>query len=566
MLTRWSADALDRELARLNPVPGRDLGDAAHSPAATTLLRHIFDLADANAGVTGDAERALLAGTAPEDAGTVTAVPFGAPTRPAVGRGRARGGGSRPVRAMTAIAALVALVAGVSAAVVATAGRPTVPHRRTTRWLAARPLAADSATTAGGRTTLSPMASSSWKLVGDLVPAGWKLGTPGPGPGMVTCPTAAVCYVTGDTATSASGPSVLGGLYVSTNGAATWSVLALPPAVTLSSALTCVTALVCAAGGLEDGTTVFVETSDGGHRWTVTTTGGGGGLVHLSCVSAARCMALSAAPSAVASLVGGTATPMPLQERFVKTSNGGSSWTATALPATVSFSGLQCTSVVRCIAIGSPVDTRAAAPRGVALWTDDGGAHWQRADLPSGVGFDELSSLSCSEGAVCMAVGAVSIANPSPCSSIAQTLQTASGSAPTASSCSTGATVVVSTLIATANGGTTWQVKPIPSTVPQPQLDDVACATPSVCWAAGTEAVPRGETQGSSVLLGTADGGGTWTVDTVAVPANARNDQGGDAYMAVGSISCPTATVCVGLGVVDQGAEFAPVYRMEATP
>lgn len=560
MLTRWSAEALDRELARLNPVPGRDLGEAAHSPAATALLRHIFDLADG-----WDSERA---GAPIVDAAPEHAVPEQTAPEPAAhGRHRWAGhGGSRPVRGMATALALVALVAGGAVTVVATVGHPTVPHRSTTRWLAARPLVAGSATMAGNRAATGPNAASSWKLVGDLVPAGWKLGTPGPGPGMVTCPTTAVCYVTGDTATSASGPSVLGGLYVSTNGASTWSVLALPPAVTLSSELTCVSALVCAAGGLEGGTTVFVETRDGGHRWTVTTTGAGGGLVQLSCVSAARCMALSVTASAVGPLIGGAAAPMPLQEQFVRTSNGGSSWTATALPATVLFSSLQCTSVTRCIAIGAPVDTRLAPPHGIALWTGDGGARWQRASLPAGVGFDELSSLSCSGSEDCMAVGAVTVANPSPCSSAAQSLQTASGTDPAAASCSTGATVVVSTMIATADGGRTWQVKPVPSTVPEPQLDDVACATPSVCWAAGTEAVARGETLGSSVLLGTADAGGTWTVDTVAVPANARNDQGGDAYMAVGSISCPSATVCVGLGVVDQGAEFAPVYRMEAAP
>lgn len=43
MVKRLSADALDQELATHNPVSERDLDDAARRPAATALLRHIFE-------------------------------------------------------------------------------------------------------------------------------------------------------------------------------------------------------------------------------------------------------------------------------------------------------------------------------------------------------------------------------------------------------------------------------------------------------------------------------------------------------------------------------------------
>lgn len=545
MLThRWSAEGLDKELARRNPVPGLGVDDAARSAAATALLRHIFDMTD----------------------GESTPAEAGAAASPVRSRWSTGTRPRRPVRKMATMLALVALAAGCASAIVATVDRSAVPRRTTTRWLAARPLTARSTARQGPAGVPNVHAAPAWELVGDLVPAGWKLGTPGPGPGMVTCPTTTVCYVTGDTATSASGPSVLGGLYVSTDGASSWSVLALPAGFSFSSELTCVSALACAAGGMEDGTAVFAETRDGGHRWTVTTTGAAGGLVDLTCVSAIRCMALSVAPSEVEAVLNGPTTPRPLDEQFARTTDGGNTWAVNALPATVRFSALQCTSGSSCVAIGAPVDTGATTPRGVALWTDDGGLRWWHAALPAGVGFDDLSALSCSSSAHCMAIATRATPNPSRCSTLGKRLKTATTTAPTAAECSSGATIQVSTILSTSDGGATWQAKSLPASVPQPQLDAVACSAPETCWATGTEAVPSGNSPGSPVLLGTTNGGTSWTAATVAVPANAPNDQGGDAYMAVGSISCPSPAVCVALGIVDQGARFAPVYRMDAAP
>ena len=74
--------------------------------------------------------------------------------------------------------------------------------------------------------------------------------TAGPQPGLITCPTAATCYVEGDTATSPSGPADMNSFYVSTDGAQNWSVLPVPTRVTFTSGLGCASRETCAAGGL----------------------------------------------------------------------------------------------------------------------------------------------------------------------------------------------------------------------------------------------------------------------------------------------------------------------------
>lgn len=563
MLKRWSADALDRELARHNPVSDSQLAAAAHTPPATALLRRIFDMADAAraAGVDG-------AGTGGE-LGPTGAVPAGVAGELAdawAGPGRTDGRTPRPFRRVaTAVAVLVVLAGGVPALVLTITGN-RIPHRSTTAWLASRPLAADehSASSMSPRvgTQARPIAASPWHLVGDIVPAGWKLGTPGPGPGMVTCPTTEVCYVTGDTSTSAQGLSQAGGLYVSTDGASSWSVLALPQGFTFTSELTCVAATVCAAGGTENGTAVFAETGDGGHRWTVTTTGKAGWLVHLTCVSARRCMGLSLVPSAAAAMAKGTSTPGPFAEAFARTTDGGDRWTTTALPGTVRFSALQCMSAASCVTIGYPSGTQGATPRGVALWTDDAGLRWQHGTLPAGVGFSDLSGLSCGGPARCMAVATV--ADPATsCSASANRTTLAPIATLTAPAC--GSAAWVSTMLTTQDRGATWQLEPLPASVPQPRLDGVACPQPLTCWAGGEETVQEKGASASSVLVGTANGGISWTAATVPVPSSPRGSRTDD-DATVGSISCPTTTVCVALGGVDQGAKSAPVYRMDATP
>ena len=489
------------------------LGDAAHLPAATALLREIYELADA---VRSDPEK---------------------PVVPRKDRGDRGGSGGHGAGRVATVAAAV-VVAGGTSGVVLFLTRPAVPERTTTAWLASRPLATDARSVAR-----EPAATASpWQLASHIVPTGWKLGTPGPGPGAVTCPIAAVCYVTGGT--TAAGPvrpTAPGGLYVSTNGASSWSVLALPRGFTFASELACASALTAAAGGMVDGAAVFAETQDGGHRWTVTTTGAASALVDLTCRSADRCTALSSPAPAAPATTGGLPAPVPAapDEHFVRSTDGGATWTVTPLPAKVTFGALACATATRCVVLGPPAATTGAAPGGIALWTDGGGQRWHRGTLPAGVWIGAPSNLACSGPVRCMAVATVAAHDPSACTTAGRDEAPGTAPAPTAPSCATAATTSVSTALTAADGGAAWRTAPLPVSLAQPHLDAVACAGPLTCWAAGTAAVPASGTPGSSVMAGTTNGGATWAVASVTVPATAPGDQGDDTSTAVGSVSCP---------------------------
>ena len=131
-------------------------------------------------------------------------------------------------------------------------------------------------------------------------------------------------------------------------------------------------------------------------------------------------------------------------------------------------------------------------------------------------------------------------------------------------SCSSGQTLI-SDIASSSNGGLTWTPDPLPADVPQPQLSGLSCPTDKECWAAGSDAVPEqiGNTQngGSSVLLGTTDGGLSWSKVTFSVPTNAPNDYG-QSYLSIGSIACPSANVCLAQGSTAQSSPSAPLYSL----
>ena len=66
---------------------------------------------------------------------------------------------------------------------------------------------------------------------------------------------------------------------------------------------------------------------------------------------------------------------------------------------------------------------------------------------------------------------------------------------------------------------------------------------------------------GSSVVLGTTDGGSMWSRVTFSVPAAAPN-YFGQSYLSIGWIDCASADVCVALGVGAQSAPSVPTYSL----
>jgi photosystem II stability/assembly factor-like uncharacterized protein len=193
--------------------------------------------------------------------------------------------------------------------------------------------------------------------------------------------------------------------------------------------------------------------------------------------------------------------------------------------------------------VGYPKDPSHAlgfSTPGFVLWTRDGGNTWARGQLPQGLEFAALNvEVSCPTATSCMATG-----------------QVAGGAQ--------------STVVTTADGGETWQLRPLPSSVPKPQLSSVSCAGPTQCWVAGEQAVSQangsgGIDGGSAILLGTVDGGRSWHATTFTIPPGAPEDAGRDAYSSIGQIDCASTNDCVGLGTVDVSSTFTPVYSYSAT-
>jgi hypothetical protein len=163
-----------------------------------------------------------------------------------------------------------------------------------------------------------------------------------------------------------------------------------------------------------------------------------------------------------------------------------------------------------------------------------------------------------------MAIGLASIANPKQCGPPPQFAPPPGG---IDGSCNSAPTQLVSAVVVTMDGGLSWTTRPLPSDIPNPQLVAMSCPSPAVCWLSGQEAVPivigNVHDEGSSVIVGTDDGGKTWQRVTFSVPAGAPNYYG-QSFLSIGPISCPTTKACVAMGAVAQGSKSTPVYSYRA--
>jgi photosystem II stability/assembly factor-like uncharacterized protein len=260
---------------------------------------------------------------------------------------------------------------------------------------------------------------------------------------------------------------------------------------------------------------------------------------------------------------------------------------------------LTCSSSLDCSAVGTSdalgVNDWTA---GVAARTTDGGHTWVAGAFPAGFGIGDLSQLSCTDALHCSVIGniGITVENPPQCATLpappiqaTTTTTTTPAAVPSPAvqaisklesrmaanasaaearmgiiSCTNGAQSV-SDIASTSNGGLTWTPDPLPADVPQPFLSGLSCPTDNECWAAGSDAVPQkigtGTDGGSSVLLGTTDGGSRWSRVTFSVPSDAPNYDG-QSYLSIGLISCPSAEVCVALGATAQSSPSAPVYSL----
>jgi photosystem II stability/assembly factor-like uncharacterized protein len=453
----------------------------------------------------------------------------------------------RPARGRVILAAAVVIVVGAAAGVLATVllPPPSLNGPVTTAWQPARPLPA------GSKGVTAP--PGTWRLMSHLVPAGWQENTAGPEPGWLTCPTAATCYVEGDNATSASGPADMNSLYVSSDGAQTWSVLPVPGGVTFTSALSCPSVTDCAAGGLYYGhQPVYLSTATGGHSWTVRPLPADvGQIMTFSCVTATTCRGLSSLTGAPISQ--GFAT-MFAGLRFFATTDGGRNFSVTPYPADAAIQSVACPTASHCVAIGVYSHFNAKdgpdLDHGVLLTSDDGGLSWQRRAWPKGYGPGWQPEVTCTDASHCAMIGFVE----------------RNGTEGNQVGYSSGKDAVQYTVIGfSADGGQTWtRTSTFPRSMPYPSIDALTCPTTTTCYAAGGDLIAQhiGNTYNaeSSVVAVTDNAGRSWQRVTFAVPAKVPGGMQGDSFMDIGQIDCPQVNACVAIGVSDQGSTSTPIY------
>lgn len=503
-----------------------------------------------------------------------------------------RAHGPRARRAILLAATALMALALVGGVLVATTGRGGLKAPLTTPWRAGHSLGATGAHARSG----------TWALLDDVLSGTWVQDAAGPPPGYLDCPTAATCYVmSGRWASPDAGAPLLGeSLYASGDLGATWTELAMPSGFSPTTPLACADALDCAAGGTYQGQPVLVSTSDGGHRFTVVPLPSGDGTLYsLSCPTDSYCAGLAATSSLESN--------WPLGATFLATHDDGATFSDQPIIAGDDMLALACSSSDQCTAVGTDGDPSTSGQvAATAAVTTDGGSSWRADALPAGFTTTPGSSLSCSSALDCQLLGFISIptddqaecaqVQASAPSSITSTTTTTTPPSSTVSPevaavarfeasiaaaeqaslekekqavgfvCSSSNTMLVSDVASTTDGGLTWTPELLPADVPDPQLDAITCPTAQECWVAGSDAVPQavpggGEDGGSSLLLGTTDGGVTWSKVSFSIPANAPNFDG-QSFLSIGSISCATDDVCAAVGTAAQSSPSAPFYSL----
>ena len=460
-------------------------------------------------------------------------VPTGASLEPPADDHRRRSRFGR--RELVVLTAAAAVIAGLLVVLLPGHSRLTRPLQ--TPWAAARALPQSRVNGASG-------SSAGWRLASYLVSAGWQRDTTGPEPGNLTCPTAQTCYVEGDNSTSASGPADMDSFYASYDAGLSWSVLPLPAGLVFTSALSCGSAVDCAAGGLYNGQPVFVQTVDGGHSWTLEPlpAGADGLIFQLSCPTTTTCYGLLTT----------SAAQLPLGQQFyggvtfLRTTDGGRHFVTSAFPSFEQMQSLSCPTTSGCVAVGvGSADLSAnvglVSSKTFVAASGNAGASWTQGMMPAGFGPGPFPQVVCPDTRHCFMLGT---SNP------------ATGAGDVATS---------------ADGGHTWTKLPLPADIPQPALSQMSCPTYSTCYVSGGEAIAQrfaggSSNGGSAMVLVTSDAGLHWNRIRFAVPFRVPRGIQIDTFMQVGDIQCAKVNACVALAVSDQGSTSTPVYTYSAAP
>ncbi len=203
-------------------------------------------------------------------------------------------------------------------------------------------------------------------------------------------------------------------------------------------------------------------------------------LTALDCVTSRHCWA-------VGSTVG--AGGAPNGATVIATADGGATWTAQPIPATVGYlSGISCSDRRHCTAVGQTTQT--SNGQGAIIATANGGSTWNAATLPPGI--LDITAVNCQRDLRCLAIGTTAAGTAALVASTAQPGWVQVGSLPppltgaTSISCPDAQHCWVTAHVAvdvdhvagqvavTTNGGATWATTAAPSGVGY--LNDIVCA------------------------------------------------------------------------------------------
>jgi hypothetical protein len=384
----------------------------------------------------------------------------------------------------------------------------------------------------------------------------------------VTCPTSADCYLVSTPLDSSFGDAV-NNVYASTDTGSHWSQLTLPHDAIATTALSCVTATRCMAGGgllraytgdpavaKPQRDPVLLSTVDGGGTWSVqpvpipSAVQGltsdpqrvvlPGTFNQLICLTAELCMATASAPFA------GPGEAAVERNVFLRTDDGGSHWSNKVLPgqpgpepgvgvnelAQASPAVMSCPTSQACAALATVDSTDARTPSTVSWRTKDGGTTWSTKTLPQGVQVMGAEP-SCPDALHCW-------------------LPVAQQKAPGA--------LLLSELLTTRDGGASWQVQPIP--LSGGFLTSVSCPTNNDCWVSGGTGGPSSR----GVIMDTHDGGLHWA--SAALPGGSGSGLAGT-LASIDEVDCNAQQSCVALGspvgITTHGTEEAILANHNAS-
>jgi hypothetical protein len=398
----------------------------------------------------------------------------------------------------------------------------------------------DAANRGGSGTAVS---SQHWQLAG-YVQSDWQPNPSGPTSGLMTCPAIQVCYIVdGDPVVDPLNEGNFGypsHLLVSMDDGAMWNEVDPVGVTSFTTALVCPdgNADECVAGGLEGNNPVLLTSMDGGVTWASRALPSGEGhLIDLSCASLSHCVGVMTTNDSVFIPGGG---------QVFTTDDGGRSWSLSSTGGAV-LQLLTCSGTT-CIGSGTlPPSTLGLTATTVNLYSHDSGITWKQAVVPAGFGFLKGSSesMECADANLCLGIGGVQIAQGAP---------------------------DTKAVVESSDGGASWQFV---RALADYGAMAISCPSAQDCFIAGGGLLDSG-TQSNPItyyagqappmpttsprVFATHDGGLTWSKIAIPTPKQVPSGTSLSSLAVIGQISCPTVTVCVGLGSGDLVTKHTATY------